>query len=205
MLLPHIYSWIDKVPIVSRDVLTRRVRLTDPKRLFDAFISTSASRVLRLLYHPIELEAEAYCSRPSARQLSEVIISDEEYLSKDNLQDSLEKAQHAHVRSGPFTEEFMRARYAGEETMQTWKEYKRNCRMRSRWGEYLRSNLEWDWDLSFVMKRLFYNPVRKNSMVHEGRVQGPLLNSNTRLLQDAMKQKTTAYHSNKENVKRKYH
>lgn len=36
-----------------------------------------------------------------------------------------------------------------------WHRYKEHCRIRREWGKYLRSNLEWDWDVASCLKRLF--------------------------------------------------
>lgn len=39
--------------------------------------------------------------------------------------------------------------------LEHWKTYLVHSRMRSKWGEYLRCNMDWDWDLSRSLKNLF--------------------------------------------------
>lgn len=39
-----------------------------------------------------------------------------------------------------------------------WRSYKERCRERHEYGEYLRSNLDWDWDVASCLKRLFKQP-----------------------------------------------
>lgn len=42
--------------------------------------------------------------------------------------------------------------------LSNWRWYKQLCRGRHEWGEYFRSNLEWDWDVASCLKRLFKQP-----------------------------------------------
>lgn len=59
-----------------------------------------------------------------------------------------------HVLESEATKEFLEARRA----LLGWEHYKAICQMRNLWGEYLRSNLDWDWDTANYLEHLFKLP-----------------------------------------------
>lgn len=69
----------------------------------------------------------------------------------------LRQARSVNVLKSEATEEFLIAR---EDIILGigWRLYKRRCQLRHKWGIYLRSNLEWDWDIASCLERLFAPP-----------------------------------------------
>lgn len=59
-----------------------------------------------------------------------------------------------YAREKGLTWKFMRALF-NRSYFDNWRWYKGKCRDRQRWGEYLRSDLDWDWDTASCLKRLF--------------------------------------------------
>lgn len=64
------------------------------------------------------------------------------------------QAQRVHVPENDATREFLEAR----RDQRDWVDYKGICHMRHEWGMYLRSNLDWDWDTTGCLERLFELP-----------------------------------------------
>lgn len=60
----------------------------------------------------------------------------------------------SYAREKGLTWKFMRALF-NRSYFDNWRWYKGKCRDRHRWGEYLRSDLDWDWDTAGCLKRLF--------------------------------------------------
>ena len=78
--------------------------------------------------------------------------------SEEKLQHSLNRAQQAHVSRNKSSKEFRNARItddSDENPYWYWRLYKRRCHWRHKWDQFLRSNLDWDWDLSSSLKKLF--------------------------------------------------
>lgn len=163
-------SRVDKVSVIARDVLPRRIRteVVDLIQVFHHNLDAYRRRALRLVSSSEELEREirdnAWKEAKSESPL-DLITPDDEALSIERLQYSLLKAQQVQAR-GPLTEEFVSARFAGMERMQAWKEYKEHCQLRHTWGEYFRSNLDWDWDPSHSLKHLY--GIEEEKMDSEG-------------------------------------
>ena len=76
-----------------------------------------------------------------------------------SLWDTLRRAQNVVVPENDLTREFLDARITdyceGEERNWSWESYKARCRDRHQWGQYLRSNLDWNWDVAGSLRRLF--------------------------------------------------
>lgn len=159
MIFHQSVSRVDKVSVISRDVLPRRIRTNavDLIQVFRHNTDASRRRALRFLSSSEELEREIQDSARKETSKSPLclIATDDEALSIEKLQNTLQQAQKVHASGGPLTEEFVSARFAGMERMQVWKEYKEHCQMRHTWGEYFRSNLDWDWDPSHSLKDLY--------------------------------------------------
>lgn len=64
------------------------------------------------------------------------------------------QAQRVHVPENDATREFLEARRDERD----WVDYKGICHKRHEWGIYLRSNLDWDWDTTGCLERLFELP-----------------------------------------------
>lgn len=65
---------------------------------------------------------------------------------------SLHKAHQDQVPANDLTRRFLEARDGPD---YDWRRYKVECRNRHIWGQLLRSNLDWDWDPSSSLTRLF--------------------------------------------------
>lgn len=69
---------------------------------------------------------------------------------------TLNQARKAQIQCNDLTGDFAWARsYDLRDGLREWKWYKEMCHSRHGWGEYFRSNLDWDWDLGQAMNRLF--------------------------------------------------
>lgn len=93
--------------------------------------------------------------------------------SKEEWQRSLDRARSVPVVENDLTREYLEARqvsYVDPTTLCYWKGYKKLQRKRHRMGEYCRSNLDWDWDLSSSLKRLFRIDRPRSSSRPEGAV-----------------------------------
>lgn len=79
-------------------------------------------------------------------------------MSYDKYEYALSQARCANVFQSEATEEFLRARKG--EIWDGWMSYKLLCQLRYEWGIYLRSDLDWDWDVASCLERLFELPER---------------------------------------------
>lgn len=84
---------------------------------------------------------------------------------------TLKEARRVRAQKSGLTEEFREARRIGLERdplsdpkdplrnvrndERNWAHYQLRRLLRHKWGQYLRSNMDWDWDLGACMKRLF--------------------------------------------------
>ena len=68
------------------------------------------------------------------------------------------KSIQAGVNWTPLTSEFLSC-----SSIADWSRYKRYCKHRNRWGQFVRSNLDWDWDLASSLKRLYRLPRTKQT------------------------------------------
>lgn len=72
---------------------------------------------------------------------------------EEDLRQSRRRAWKVIVRTTDLTREFMIAHTSYD--INQWYAYKVNCQRRHRWGEFLRSNMDWEWDTGSCLKRLF--------------------------------------------------
>lgn len=80
---------------------------------------------------------------------------------------TLYRARQVQVSEDEVTKEFRDARsefweMGHRKTLDVWDNYKHYCHRRNTWAPYFRSNLDWDWDISGSLKRLykFDNPTQ---------------------------------------------
>lgn len=85
----------------------------------------------------------------------------------ESWETTLERARGVQVQRNSLAEEFSVARniglgrdpYASEwqviEDRRNWAYYQLHRLSRNKWGQYLRSNMDWDWDLGTCMKCMF--------------------------------------------------
>lgn len=76
-----------------------------------------------------------------------------------NFEYTLSQARCAHVFKSGATREFLEARRGWD----SWILYNERCQMRHEWGIYLRSNLDWDWDVAGCLEGLFELPENVTS------------------------------------------
>ena len=143
------------------------------ERLMESF----TPRTLRLLRNVDELEREVLDSNPSHG--SRLSVSQEDtneagiQLSDEELRQALHLARSAKltVPRNNKTEEFSVA-YEDEDWVSDWgwKGFKEKCRNCRAWGEYFRSELDWDWDLVGSLERMYTLP-RKRSKPSPGPTQ----------------------------------
>ena len=133
---------------------------SDPP-IVDGLVKLFTPRTLRLLRNVDELEREVLDSNPSHG--SRLSASQEDtneagiQLSDEELRQALQLARSAKltVPRNNKTDEFY---VACEEEDWGWKGFKEKCRNRRAWGEYFRSELDWDWDLAGSLKRMYKLP-----------------------------------------------
>lgn len=142
-------------------------------RFFLSMESSSVQRAVRLLESAEELERavlNSYVICEAARFYT-LQKGDCREWSEVRWQRSLDSAKKMEAEESDRTKEFRLARkYGLTDPISGWKRYKRLCQLRSVWGEYLRSDLNWDWDPSGSLKHLFrlppgYAPSRKKDIV----------------------------------------
>ena len=78
-------------------------------------------------------------------------------LTEQKIRYSLDCAQQVHIDENESAREFSFARTRDweDDPYYLWRSYKHNCHWRHKWGQVLRSNLDWDWNPSSSLKRLF--------------------------------------------------
>lgn len=160
-------------------LLPRRIRMTTPRGVnpieLQSYLMLCRTRFRRLLLVPNELRREASDTVKLGHHKFQSSQEDpplEEEKSEGEWRRSLDCARKARIIMNDLTEEFSRARavrevHEGDDPLWKWKWYKRVCRKRHRTGEVFRSSLEWDWDLSNSLKRLFRVERPTTELPHE--------------------------------------
>lgn len=126
-----------------------------------AYTRTWIPRTIRLLSSPDELEREAREGTPGFGRIIRLFDYNNACIgeiSDEHLRRSIERARRVESDANELTKEFLKNRDGPDLVdgdLWYWSEYKENCRYRHRWGELLRSNLDWDWDPSESFRWLF--------------------------------------------------
>lgn len=159
---PHIYFYSENVHIKFLQTFPRRIRKTTRERndpvIMKSYCRICTTRTRRLLTSPTELRREAGESMAQKYGALPNALVDQPFKEKseEEWQRSFDHAQNVPVID--LTREFLEARklaYWHPDSLWSWKRYKMLQQKRHRMGEYCRSNLDWDWDLSSSLKRLF--------------------------------------------------
>lgn len=151
-LFPEVHQVIERCDPIDRIILPRRFsRNAEP--VFQQLTTQYASRSHRLL-------SSLECLKREVRAwlLSETKFSKRKEWSDEKLRISLGRAKHVRVCENDLTLQFIKARDMPHQTwgdLRFWKSYKENCYMRHKWGEHLRSYLDWDWDSGGCLQRFF--------------------------------------------------
>lgn len=151
-LFPEVHQVIERCDPIDRIILPRRFsRNAEP--VFQQLTTQYASRSHRLLSSLECLKREVRAWLPS-----ETKFSKRKEWSDEKLRISLGRAKHVRVCENDLTLQFIKARDMPHQTwgdLRFWKSYKENCYMRHKWGEHLRSYLDWDWDSGGCLQRFF--------------------------------------------------
>lgn len=151
-LFPEVYRVIERCDPIDRIILPRRFsRNAEP--VFQRFTTQYASRSHRLLSSLECLEREVRACSPSETKFSRT-----KEWSDEKLRISLGRAERVRVCENDLTLQFIKARDMPHQTwgdLRFWKSYNENCYMRHKWGEHLRSYLDWDWDSGVCLQGLF--------------------------------------------------
>lgn len=147
-------------PVIYWDVIPRRLRhivlLGANPSYIQKIISRPLQRTQRLLKSFDELERDVRGGNSGASDsLHRSEVGDCKW-TKEKLQRTFENARKARVPENELTKGFIEAR--SEEDYRCWNWYKKNCRKRHAWGQYFRSNLDWDSGVTYSMKRMFKLP-----------------------------------------------
>lgn len=121
------------------------------------YIDASVKRTYRLLTSFDELKHELRCSVSNAEFASPSGLPDprapvETY---ESLLSSLNRARQVQVVKNDLTLDFILSRDIDQLGVNDWLEYRGDLHTRRLWSEEFRSNLDWDWDPSSSLKRLF--------------------------------------------------
>lgn len=121
------------------------------------YVDASVKRTCQLLTSFDELKHELRCSVSSAEfaspsELPFPIVPVQDY---DTLLSSLNRARQVQVCENDLTRDFVLSRDIEQSGVDDWMQYRGDICTRRLWGEELRSNLDWDWDPSISLKRLF--------------------------------------------------
>lgn len=143
-----------------RKILDTVDRYGDPPILRNyakMYIDASVKRTYRLLTSFDELKHELRCSVSSAEFASPSGLPDprapvETY---ESLLSSLNRARQVQVVKNDLTLDFILSRDIDQLGVNDWLEYRGDLHTRRLWSEEFRSNLDWDWDPSSSLKRLF--------------------------------------------------
>lgn len=182
MLLPESYRRAREFEVLENAALPRRHReatewygKTFP---IQSLIEVAKQRTRRLLRSLDELEREVWGSASQKRSITSQakIDADPHWYDLDNFGDiwwerwekTLGRARRAQVTENELTEEFREARRIGLDSprdlnsnapcdKRNWPYYQLHRDSRNKWGQYLRSNVDWDWDLGSCMRRLLEN------------------------------------------------
>lgn len=143
-----------------------------------SLIKSAKQRTRRLLGSFDELEREVWGRAPHSNSFTSqakvdagpcwVFLEEFGEVWWKHWESTLTRARRVQVPENVLTEEFREARRIGlkgdpavEEKWRfdcderNWPHYQLYCLSRFKWGQYLRSNMDWDWDLGSCMKRLF--------------------------------------------------
>lgn len=182
-LVPDVFYGLSS-KLLDMIVLPRRHReiyWIDEHPIGQSLIEVEKKRVHRLSRSLNELEREVWgCSlqiNTYASQSGKVAdpfwhsLSDFGSKWWMHWKSTLERARKVQVPRNDLTKEFREARRIGLERDpsirpddrwrnvdvddRNWGHYQLRCCSRHKWGQYLRSNMDWDWDLGACMQRLF--------------------------------------------------
>lgn len=123
------------------------------------YIDASVKRTCRLLTSFNELKHELRCSVSSAEFASPsglpypVPIAPAK--TYESLLSSLNRARQVQVCENDLTQDFIFSRNIEQLGVNDWIQYTNDRQTRRLWSEEFRSNLDWDWDPSSSLKRLF--------------------------------------------------
>ena len=59
-----------------------------------------------------------------------------------------------------------------------WRSYKGSCRHRHAWGQFFRSNLDWDWNLASSLKRMYKLPRKREGLLTDSSLNSCYLEAN---------------------------
>lgn len=147
--------------VVYCNALPRRIRHEGTRNknpdVVQILIDASTLRSRRLLGSFDELEREVRDSAARIRCSSSraKVVDDAARWTDGRFRFTLNQARKAQIQCNDLTGDFAWARsYDLRDGLREWKWYKEMCFSRHGWGEYFRSNLDWDWDLGQAMNRL---------------------------------------------------
>ena len=141
-----------------------------------ALLRSSTSRNLRLLSSLDELEREV-SDATFAHKIVRTSLQRSMYRSRKGYKGLDGDSQHllppswdaqGNIKHSGLTGDFpsLCENYRSDFT---WRLYKRDCKFRHEWGEYFRSNLDWDWDLADSL-RIMYELPRVGSFPEPARL-----------------------------------
>lgn len=162
--------------LLSNSVTPRRNREENKDiHHIESLIEAAKQRTWRLLrsFDALEIEVRGCTSQSNYCTTQFKITADPHWNLLDDFGDewwkcwkiTLDRARRVRVQENGLTEEFREARRLGLEDKyecRNWAKYQLRRTSRHKWGQYLRSNMDWDWDLGTCMRRLFkVEPTRE--------------------------------------------
>lgn len=134
--------------------------------LAQSLIHTSTERTKRLVSSFDELEIEVQDDTSMLTNFSFRLDHGDWATEDSELWRTLDNARKARVPETELTKDFIGCRRLlfddeGKESLVEWQWYKRCRKRRHAWSPYLRSNLDWDLDVTNAMKRMFKLPAKR--------------------------------------------
>lgn len=163
-LSPRLMSHVKYGIMCNLNVFPRRVRNTTPEGtiILQSYLSICTVRTRRLLASPDELRREVgdLVELKHSTLSYSVDVPPFAKRREGEWQFSLDRARSIPVVENDLTKEFFSARSNPHWTGYSdgygrWEYYKTLQRKCHRMGEYCRSNLDWDWDATRCLQRLF--------------------------------------------------
>lgn len=163
-LFPRTDPYSKIVPIKCLGMFPRRIQNATPEGsdpiILKCYLSMCSTRIRRLLAYPIELRREVGDSMALVYSTLSSSLENPPVERKSDRRwwRSFERAQSIKVVENNLTRYFLDTRdhpHWESNDLWYWKTYKIRQRKWHRMGEYCRSNLDWDWDLSSSFNHLF--------------------------------------------------
>lgn len=171
MLFPRVRQQMETYPIVWMKLLPRRIQATitaenDDPPILRTLVQSSKQRALRLLFSFDELERDFHIlvlkystPQPIRTPTSDKRLTNERvrrwFNGARRVQPDLSESDVTREFKEAFKIRYPSNQHTDSELRGQWGLYKQRCLKRHIWGQLLRSNLDWEWDVAGSLRFLF--------------------------------------------------